>query len=77
MIDYHSLETVGIAWRDDNNEIDLGGHSPGDKTAGGSFSNDQLRVFQVIALTCSSISLIMTLITFYWFLTMRRRFRHL
>ena len=60
----------------ENDATRLSGPVNGDKTAGAGFSASQIYAFQLVALICSSISLVMTVITFYWFLTMRRRFRH-
>jgi len=41
------------------------------------YSNRQKFKIQVIAATAASISVLVTLVTLYWFARMRKRFRHM
>lgn len=41
-----------------------------------SLSDGQIRALEFISLGFSAVSISMTLVTFYWFLRMRRSFRH-
>lgn len=41
-----------------------------------SLSGSQARILRLVSLSFSSISIFMALVTFYWFLRMRRSFRH-
>ncbi|MCJ1351166.1 MAG: hypothetical protein MMC33_001148 [Icmadophila ericetorum] len=40
------------------------------------FTYQQIHVLQLIAVTTAAVSILMALITFYWFLRMRRSYRH-
>lgn len=47
-----------------------------DAKAGGSFTENQIRIIHIVALTCACISLLAVLVTLRWFVLMRRSFRH-
>lgn len=42
----------------------------------GSLSDGQVDALKLVSLCFSSVSVFMALVTFYWFLRMRRSFRH-
>ena len=43
---------------------------------GNNYTLQEQRIQQILAVTSSSISLLSGFITFYWFITMKRKFRH-
>ncbi|KAK0120766.1 hypothetical protein ONS96_010968 [Cadophora gregata f. sp. sojae] len=54
----------------------LGGSDGNNTSSAPSLSDDQKNTLQILALTFSAISVASSVLTFYWFLKMRRSFRH-
>ena len=43
---------------------------------GNNYTLQEQRIQQILAVTSSSVSMLSGFITFYWFITMKRKFRH-
>ncbi len=54
----------------------LGGGNGTTSSSAPSLSTGQKNILQILALTFSAISVASSVLTFYWFLKMRRSFRH-
>lgn len=54
----------------------LGGSNGNNTSSAPSLSDGQKNTLQILALTFSTVSVASSVLTFYWFLKMRRSFRH-